>query len=110
MRHFHSLQMVNDFGFSTGGVREKFRTRAKNPRRSSLPCAAATRPASCGGERAVSTNSRGGAGGAQGEGVALRAPSLISPMSGRLIISRAYVSPAKRFRNSGADLKMEKEL
>lgn len=51
--------------------------------------------------------SRGGAGGAQGEGVAVRASSP-SPSS-RDTLSRAYALPAKQPRNRMAELHMEKE-
>lgn len=81
-----------------------------NPRPSSLPRTAATRPVLPSGGRAVSTLSRGGAGGAHGEGVANSTSSPIHSASGRLIISRAYAPPAKRHRTRGADLKVEKEL
>lgn len=82
-----------------------------NPRPSSLRKTAATRPAclSVGG-RAVSTNSRGGAGGAQGEGAAVAAaPSTDPSHHTRNTLSRADALPAKRLRTRGAAIKTEKE-
>lgn len=54
-------------------------------------------------------NSRGGAGEAQGEGEGFASPSIPSSPS-RDPLSRAYASPAKQHRTSGAALQQEKEL
>lgn len=53
--------------------------------------------------------SRGGAGGAQGEGVTITASSPFIPATACLHLSRAYVSPAKRLRIHGAEPQTEKE-
>ena len=53
--------------------------------------------------------SRGGAGGAQGEGVSVIASSPFIPATARLTLSRAYASPAKRRRINGAEPQTEKE-